>query len=335
MRSSLPRDGRLCPRSSGPNCRSACPGSAVQARPGTWATLRLPRARGDLDERDHVALRIEAGHTSPPPSPARSRPRVITAAHAKQHRTLAATDGVAPQSGDAGAVPGFYLGLGCILAGYLLAASLSNARPARDIPRRTLWRFGSTVPYAGVVGLGAALIADPLLRAITGHFAALWGIGTLLVLAAATIAFQSILGFLWIAATIAALAVLGSPSVDGAHPYQMRPGFWRTIGTWLPNGAGVDAVRRLVYLAATASRLGSSSSRSGPPPALSSPPSPRTVNADLLRSTDRPHRSLQRPAAAVRPRGSSMLRAGRRPRSWRCVASNDRHFGGTRSSATC
>jgi hypothetical protein len=72
----------------------------------------------------------------------------------------------------------------------------------------------------------------------------------------------------------------------------MRPGFWQTIGTWLSNGAGVDA--------ATASRLGSSSSRSGPPPALSSPPSPRTVNADLLRSTDGPHRSLQRPAATVR-----------------------------------
>lgn len=56
---------------------------------------------------------------------------VLTRAEATDRRTLTATDAVPSQSSDVGAVPGFYVVLGSVLAGYLLAASLSNARGAR------------------------------------------------------------------------------------------------------------------------------------------------------------------------------------------------------------
>jgi hypothetical protein len=175
---------------------------------------------------------------------------VFTAADATQKRTVSFVDVAPHQSGDESGGSVFYVVLGCVLAGYLLAASISSARGARPATlRRTRWRLGMTLPYAILIGLGAAVIADPVLHALTGHFAALWGISTLLVLAAATttIAFQILFGFLGIAASIIVFVVLGSPSAGGAYPYRLLPAFWRDIGPWLPNGAGVDALRRTIY----------------------------------------------------------------------------------------
>jgi hypothetical protein len=185
---------------------------------------------------------------------------VFSAVDATQRRTVAFVDAAPHQSGDASGGSVFYLVLGCVLAGYLLAASISSARGARPATlRRTVWRLGMTVPYALFIGLGAAVITDPVLNVVSGHFAALWGIGTLLVLAAATttIAFQILFGFLGIAASIIVFVVLGSPSAGGVYPYQLLPAFWRSVGPWLPNGAGVDALRRTIYFtgAGSASRV--------------------------------------------------------------------------------
>lgn len=41
--------------------------------------------------------------------------------------------------------------------------------------------------------------------------------------------------------------VLGNPSAGGAYPAPLLPPFWRAIGNSIPNGAGVEAVRRIVY----------------------------------------------------------------------------------------
>ncbi len=43
--------------------------------------------------------------------------------------------------------------------------------------------------------------------------------------------------------------MLGNPSAGGAYPAPLLPGFWRAISPALPNGAGVQAVRRIVYFA--------------------------------------------------------------------------------------
>jgi hypothetical protein len=176
--------------------------------------------------------------------------RVVTAAEAQQQRTLVVEDVVPRQDGDGQGASGFYLVVGCVLAGYLLAALLGMAKGTRPATfRRTLWRLGATVPYAVVVGLGAAVVADPVLGALTGSFAALWGIGTLLVLAAATatMAFQVLFGVLGIGLTILVFVVLGNPGAGGAYPSSLLPPFWAAIGPWLPNGAGVEALRRAVY----------------------------------------------------------------------------------------
>jgi hypothetical protein len=96
------------------------------------------------------------------------------------------------------------------------------------------------------------VIVDPVLGALTGHLTALWLLGTLVVFgsAAVTMAFQVLFGVLGIGLTVLVFVVLGNPSAGGAYQPALLPPFWRTISSALPNGAGTDGVRRIVYFGA-------------------------------------------------------------------------------------
>jgi uncharacterized phage infection (PIP) family protein YhgE len=78
---------------------------------------------------------------------------------------------------------------------------------------------------------------------------ALWWLGAFLVFCAAavTMAFQVLLGVFGIGLTLILFVVLGNPSSGGAYPASLLPPFWRAIGNSIPNGAGVEAIRRIVY----------------------------------------------------------------------------------------
>jgi hypothetical protein len=41
--------------------------------------------------------------------------------------------------------------------------------------------------------------------------------------------------------------ILGNPSAGGAYQPSVLPPFWRAISSFLPNGAGTEAIRRIVY----------------------------------------------------------------------------------------
>ena len=174
---------------------------------------------------------------------------VVTQAEDAQGRTVTVQDVVTPQAGDARGLSGFYLVTGWIVGGYLLAALLGLTGAARpDLPT-TARRLGVALGFAVLGGLGGALIAGPILGALTGHTLALWALGTLLTFAAAavTVALSALLGVVGIGVTILLFVILGNPSAGGAYQDGVLPAFWSTIGGWLPNGAGVDALRRLVY----------------------------------------------------------------------------------------
>lgn len=176
--------------------------------------------------------------------------QLATRASAQQGRTVTVTDLVPLQPGDARGLTGFYLVIGWLVGGYLVASLLGVAKGARPAtPRRAGIRLGATVPYALASGLGGALIVDQWLGALTGHFWALWGLGTLLVLSAATVtmAFQVLFGTIGIGLTVLLFVVLGNPSAGGAYQSHLLPSLWRNVGGWIPNGAGTDAVRRIVY----------------------------------------------------------------------------------------
>ncbi len=180
--------------------------------------------------------------------------QVMTDVEASQQRTIMVTDVVPLQTGDGRGLTGFYLVIGWIVGGYLMAALLGVAKGARPANhRRALIRLMAALLYAVVSGLGGALVVDQLLGALTGHFFALWGIGTLLVFTAAavTMALEVVAGVLGIGLTVLLFVVLGNPTAGGAYQASLLPGFWRVLSPALPNGAGTDAVRSVVYLGGT------------------------------------------------------------------------------------
>jgi hypothetical protein len=175
---------------------------------------------------------------------------VVTRFDAAAHRNVDVVDAVPAQPGDARGLSGFYLVVGWLVGGYLAAALLgvsAGARPANT--RRAVIRLLSMVPYAILSGLGGALIIGPWVGALTGNVLALWWVGALLVLSAAavTMAFQVLFGVIGVGVTVVLFVVLGNPSAGGAYPAPLLPTFWRVISSAIPNGAGVQAVRKIVY----------------------------------------------------------------------------------------
>ena len=178
---------------------------------------------------------------------------LITAAESSLHRGVEVVDVVPLQGGDGHGLTGFYLVTGWIVGGYLVAALLGisgGARPATL--RRAAIRLLGVVPYALLSGVGGAVIVGPVLDALTGHLVSLWWLGALLVFSAAavTMAFQTLFGVIGIGITVLLFVVLGNPSAGGAYQAALLPPFWRALSGALPNGAGVDAVRRIVYFGA-------------------------------------------------------------------------------------
>ena len=175
---------------------------------------------------------------------------VIARTEAAQHRHATVTNAVPAQPGDARGLSGFYLVVGWLVGGYLVAALLGIAtRPRPATTRRAIIRLIVLVPYAILSGLAGAIIVGPVLGALTGHLIAISALGALIVYCAATVTmgFQVLLGTLGVGLTLILFVVLGNPSAGGAYPPPLLPGFWRTISPALPNGAGVQALRHIVY----------------------------------------------------------------------------------------
>ena len=122
-------------------------------------------------------------------------------------------------------------------------------RPRPATTRRAIIRLIVLVPYAILSGLAGAIIVGPVLGALTGHLIAISALGALIVYCAATVTmgFQVLLGTLGVGLTLILFVVLGNPSAGGAYPAPLLPGFWRAISPALPNGAGVQALRHIVY----------------------------------------------------------------------------------------
>ncbi|MGI8722927.1 MAG: DUF3533 domain-containing protein [Geodermatophilaceae bacterium] len=179
--------------------------------------------------------------------------QVLNSAEASQNRTAQVSDLVPVQDGDAGGLTGFYLVVGWTIGGYLVAALLGIATGPRPASMRlAAVRLVSVLPYAVISGLAGAIVVGPVLGALTGHLLALWGIGALVVFAAAavTVAFQVLFGVLGIGLTILLFVVLGNPSAGGGVSADLLPPFWRAIGGAIPNGAGTEAIRRVTYFGA-------------------------------------------------------------------------------------
>ena len=175
---------------------------------------------------------------------------VLGRVEAAQQRTLTTEDAVPAGDSDARGLSAFYLAVGWVVGGYLVASIIGVSAGSRPLTRaRGAVRLGSLAVYAVVSGVGGALITGPVLGVFDGHLLALSALGALLVFAvgAFTTALQVWTGLVGIGLAILLFVVLGNPSAGGAYPAPLLPPFWAAIGPWLPPGAGTDAVRGIVY----------------------------------------------------------------------------------------
>ncbi|MFC9590479.1 DUF3533 domain-containing protein [Streptomyces sp. NPDC056944] len=175
---------------------------------------------------------------------------MITTVEAANQRLVRTVD-VAPSSPeDFNGLSAFYLVIGWCVGGYICAAILAISAGSRPANReRAIIRLGVLALYAVLGGLGGAIIVGPILGALPGSVAALWGLGTLVIFSvgAVTLALQAVFGIVGIGLAILLIVIAGNPSAGGAFPGPMLPPFWRAIGPYLPPGAGTWAARSIAY----------------------------------------------------------------------------------------
>jgi hypothetical protein len=167
-----------------------------------------------------------------------------------RQRPLTVQDVIPAGTGDARGLSAFYLAVGWMLGGYLVATALSISRSSRpEHPPAAVQRLGALALYSAVSGIAGAVITIGILGSFHRHLMALSLLGTLLVFAsgAFAMALQAWTGTVGVGLTVVILVVLGNPSAGGAYAWPLLPPFWRAIGPWLPPGAGTTAIRGIVY----------------------------------------------------------------------------------------
>lgn len=175
---------------------------------------------------------------------------LLTTLEKSEARALRTLDVAPADRHDANGLTSFYVTVGWCVGGYLCASIMTISSGAgRPTPRRSLIRLIAMAVVALVGGLGGALIVGPVLGALPGSIAALWGVGALIIFAvgAATLAFQALFGLAGIGLVILIVVILGNPSAGGALPPPLLPPFWRDLGPALPPGAGTWTTRSIAY----------------------------------------------------------------------------------------
>lgn len=178
----------------------------------------------------------------------------LAAAFRQQNPSLQVVDIRPLPRGDSRGVTLFYATLAWVFAGYLGATVMTTLfGPASPGHRRAALRIGGLALMSLMTGLIGALILNQALGAITSNFFGLAGVGALtaFAVAASTSALQSALGLPGTLVALTAFVMLGNSSSGGAFEGTFTPGFWQTIGPWLPSGAAVSALKGAVYFGST------------------------------------------------------------------------------------
>ena len=186
---------------------------------------------------------------APSPAVASAIDTAVAEFEAGAGRTFATTTVVPLSVNDPEGLGPFYLVVGWVVGGYLVASLVALARGTEPSFRWALARLGALLAFSVASGVFGVLLASALMHLFPGNFWALAGLGTLVVFAvsAVTTAFQVLFGELGIALAIVVFVVVGNPSSGGPYPREFLGGVWRTVGAYLPNGAGLDGVRTIAY----------------------------------------------------------------------------------------
>ena len=168
---------------------------------------------------------------------------------ADQHRQVTVRDEIPVGGHDNRGLSGFYLSIGWVVGGYLLAAAIGLIIGAPTTLRRAWAQIAVMFGYAVVSGALGALITTHVLGTFAGHWFALWLLGTGVVFGTGlfTLGLRAAVGILAVPLAIAVFVVLGNPSAGGAFGANVIPSFYAAIGRWITPGAGTEGVRSIVY----------------------------------------------------------------------------------------
>ncbi|RDI18535.1 uncharacterized membrane protein YccF (DUF307 family) [Rhodococcus sp. AG1013] len=168
---------------------------------------------------------------------------------ADQDRQLVVRDEIPVGAHDNRGLSGFYLSIGWVVGGYLLAAAIGLIIGAPSTMRQAWTHIAVLFGYSVVSGALGALITTHLLGTFAGHWFPLWLLGTGVVFATAlfTLGLRAAVGILAVPLAIAVFVVLGNPSAGGAFGANVIPSFYAAIGQWITPGAGTEGVRSIVY----------------------------------------------------------------------------------------
>jgi hypothetical protein len=211
-----------------------------------------------LDQQTFGVLEVAGGRAAPRllvasasgPSVATAVTTVFERVAAAVHGRLTVDDLRPPAAGDFEGLSSFYLVVGWIVGGYLVASLLGVTAGARPpTVRRAAIRLTVVGLYAVVSGFAGAAIVGPGLDALPDRVLSLGALGALVVFAAGafTVGLQVLAGTVGIGLAIVVFVVLGNPSAGGPFGWPLLPAFWRTIGPWIPTGAATFSSRAICY----------------------------------------------------------------------------------------
>jgi hypothetical protein len=172
----------------------------------------------------------------------------VLAAHAPPGTPVRVVDLKPAPKNDPLGLSVFFLALSIMIGNYIGAIFFGLAFGVKPVGRRVWWRLSGV----GILGLVLALGEVAIVYAIGplhGHYIPLV-LGSLLLglsVSFFTVGLQSFLGIVGTTIAILVFIILGNPSSGGPIPNQLLPGIWRTVGPYLPEGAGTDLYRNIVY----------------------------------------------------------------------------------------
>lgn len=165
---------------------------------------------------------------------------------AAQQLPVEVTDVAPLPTADSGGTVSMYLGMGWIMAGFMIIVVGANAAPSTRPLKKLLPILAG---WSVFISAWLWVIADVFVGAIDGHFWQLWGVGAIAVFCVAlfTTVIERLLGMFAIIPAIGILMFIGIPASGGALSVFMEPEIFRTLHDILPMPAAVESVKSILY----------------------------------------------------------------------------------------
>jgi hypothetical protein len=221
------------------------------AMPGAYDVGRVDDVEAALRHRDaYAGLDVPSGEVLVASANGFAASMAMQEALTKAAPELGVTapkvrDVVALQPGDPRGMSLQQIVLGTIIGGFLMGVLTAQLALGEPLWHRGLAYAGFAVAFGGL----AAVVLDPLIGALTGHFAEIWiwVSVTALAIAVSVGAFARLLGQPGIPLAMLLFLVLGNPSAGASAPLEFLPGLFRTVGPYLPPNAAASGLVGTTY----------------------------------------------------------------------------------------